>query len=341
MTKKTDENEVNKTADDKRINDIEESVKEIAKYVKNEAIRLQELLEKRAPDREYLERMEKAKEEIDSNLRILQLLKQDIETMKGERESIENRIGKIEEKISSGTAGAPENIENRLDFLEKEFKEAAPTRKRLDEEAVLRMSIEKKLQEMGNKFENLAKTIKGGESQAPKIEAELKFRLQELEKRLSEMKAVEYKSKVAPSGNSRVISLERRLATLEKANEPVGEFDKKLELRVSRYLSGQLEDFAKALDKRLPNAALLDNYSKRVSETENRMKELESSIRTDFDKRLADLNQSMKSIEEKIKTVESPDLSPLVNRVALLERKMAEILAMMKSFASRMPVIVE
>ena len=58
MTKKTDENEVNKTADDKRINDIEESVKEIAKYVKNEAIRLQELLEKRAPDREYLERME-------------------------------------------------------------------------------------------------------------------------------------------------------------------------------------------------------------------------------------------------------------------------------------------
>ena len=104
----------------KRIDDIEESVKEIAKYVRNEAIRLEELLEKKAPDREYLERVEKAKEEIDSNLRILQLLKQDIETMKSETENVENRMKKLEEKLSSGHEEAStENIERRVDFLER------------------------------------------------------------------------------------------------------------------------------------------------------------------------------------------------------------------------------
>ncbi len=109
---------------EKRIQDIEESVKEIAKYVRNESMRIEELLEKKAPDREYLERMEKAKDEIDSNLRILQLLKQDIEAMRSETEDVEKRIRKLEEKTSSGHAEALSvNIENRLNMLEREIRE--------------------------------------------------------------------------------------------------------------------------------------------------------------------------------------------------------------------------
>ena len=321
----------------KRIDDIEEGVKEIAKYVRNEVIRLEELLEKKAPDREYLERVEKAKEEIDSNLRILQLLKQDIETMKSETENVENKIIKLEEKFSSGHEEASTgNIERRVDFLEREMKESIPTRKRLEEEAVLRMSIEKRLEELEKRSEDLE--TRKGIKEPSKSEAALKFRLEELEKRLRDIEAIRYKAG-KPVPVSDVPNIERRLTRLESSEFPA--IDKKLELKVSRYLSEQLENFAKALDKKLPNAALIEDYTEKLSDVERRMNGLESAIKADVDKRLVDLNQGMRSVEEKIKTVESPDLSPLANRVALLEKRMVEILAMMKSFSSRMPVVVE
>jgi DNA repair exonuclease SbcCD ATPase subunit len=361
---------------EKRIQDIEDSVKEIAKYVRNESMRIEELIEK-SPDREYLERMEKAKEEIDSNLRILQLLKQDIEAMRSETEDVEKRIRKLEEKTSSGHSEAlAGNIENRLDFVERELKESVPTREILEEENVMRASIQKKLQEMEKRFgdlinrdaridEPIKKVLEEEISQRKKIEKKLQemenrfedlgnmsritdaqgiepaliLRLQGLENRLRNME--EEGPKAVPVGDARLISLERRLETMEKFNEPVREFDKKLELKVSRYLSDQLENFAKALDKRLPNFALIEDYNKALSSMEKRINELESSIKADVDRRLSGLNHGMRSVEEKIKTVESPDLSPLANRVALLEKRMVEIIALMKSFLSRMPVVVE
>jgi chromosome segregation ATPase len=365
--------------DVKRISDIEESIKEIAKYVKSETKRLEDLLEKGAThvetDRSYVERIEKAKEDIDSDLRILQLLKQDIGAMKSETDAIENKIKRVEEKLPAAKGGEAGDIENRLDFLEREVKQSLPTKKRLEEEAVLRMSIEKKMQDLGKRL----RSVVGGQLMPEKKEdlttiekrlqeMEKKFedlgsrpasknphigkRLDEVERRLTNIESG-YKGHGKPvsipvSGTA-IASLEKRIEMLEKSKPatvteysgPVYDFDKKLNLKISSYLSEQLESFARALDKRFPNAALVEDYNKNFSDTRNRMNHLERKVRSDVDKRLEDLNKDMKSLHEKIGKVESPDLTPLANRVALLEKRMAEIIATMKRFSSRMPVVVE
>ena len=306
------------------MDDIENSIKEIAKYVKTEVKRL-ESQDIPDHDRAYLERIEKAKEEIDSNLRILQLLKQDIEAMKSETGAIETKIRKIEEKLPAIKTDGAESIEDRLDFLEKEVKQSLPTKNRLEEEAILRMGIEKRLKDLEKS------------KPAMPVAVDLDKRMDELERRLASVetqkaqKVVQGKIANVPVSDGRIASLERRIEMLEKSRqpsykaEPVYSFDKNIELKMSSYISEQLQNFAKALDKRLPNTALIEDYNRKLAELEKKVDSIGST----------------KSTGTKIETVRSPDITKLAARVAILEKRMAELIAVIKGFSSRMPVVVE
>ncbi len=314
------------------MDNIEDSIKEIAKYVKNEVKRLENQSTVPDHDREYLERVEKAKEEIDSNLRILQLLKQDIEAMKSETGAIETKIRKIEEKLPAIKTDGAESIEDRLDFLEKEVKQSLPTKNMLEEEAILRMSIEKRL-----------KVLEKTSRPAMPVAVDLDKRMDELERRLAGIetykaeKAVHSKLANVPVSDGRIASLERRINMLEKSRqpsykaEPVYSFDKNIELKMSSYLSEQLENFAKAMDKRLPNTALIEDYNRKLAEIEKKMNYIESNVRSDVNKRLAGTESRLRP----------PDLTTLAGRVALLEKRMVELIALIRGFSSRMPVVVE
>jgi hypothetical protein len=304
------------------MDNIEESIKEIAKYVKSEVKRLesQDIPEH---DRDYLERIEKAKEEIDSNLRILQLLKQDIEAMKSETGAIETKIRKIEEKLPAIKTDNAETIEDRLEFLEKEVKESLPTKNMIEEESILRMGIEKRLKDLEKS------------KPAMPVSVDLDKRMDELERRLASVETYKaektVKSKIAnvPVSDGRIASLERRINMLEKSRqpsykaEPVYSFDKNVELKMSSYMSEQLQNFAKALDKRLPNTALIEDYNRKLAELEKKINSIGSGGGT------------------KIERVKSPDLAKLTDRVAILEKRMTELIALIKGFSSRMPVVVE
>ena len=94
---------------------------------------------------------------------------------------------------------------------------------------------------------------------------------------------------------------------------------------MSGYMSEQLENFAKALDKRLPNAAMIEDYNRKLAELEKKVDSIGST----------------KSTGTKIERVRSPDITKLAARVALLEKRLTELIALMKGFSSRMPVVVE
>ena len=79
-----------------------------------------------------------------------------------------------------------------------------------------------------------------------------------------------------------------------------------------KMLTQQLNDFAKSMDKRLPNVVSREEYVRQM----------------------ADVNQ-------RVRTIEAPDLSPLAGRVGALERKIEEVASMMRGVYNRIPIVVE
>lgn len=85
-----------------------------------------------------------------------------------------------------------------------------------------------------------------------------------------------------------------------------------LEIAASRFFTNNLEEFARALDRKFPGFVSREEYS-----------------------------QHLNQLTQRLKTIEAPDLSPLATRVGMLEKKLEDVHAMMQSLVRTMPIVVE
>ncbi len=99
---------------------------------------------------------------------------------------------------------------------------------------------------------------------------------------------------------------------IEKISNRINDLESSMKMNTVKLLTQQLNEFAKSMDRRIPNIVSREEYMRQV----------------------ADLNQRMR-------TVEAPDLSPLGARVERLEQKIEEVAAMMRQMYNRVPIVVE
>ena len=92
----------------------------------------------------------------------------------------------------------------------------------------------------------------------------------------------------------------------------IHDMEKNVKMTSVKLLTQQLNDFAKSMDRKLPNIVAREEYMREVAE-----------------------------INRRLRTMESPDLAPLGSRVERLERKLDDISSMVKGLHNRMPVVVE
>lgn len=93
---------------------------------------------------------------------------------------------------------------------------------------------------------------------------------------------------------------------------PTGRVPKDLENRVQVAATKQLAEFAKVMDKKLPELLTREAHEHDIRE-----------------------------IRHRLRNIQSPDMAPVGKRVDILERKINEIVAMTKAMYNRLPVVVE
>ena len=224
--------------------------------------------------------------------------------------------------------------------LAKQMKEA---KELIEEDTVSRMSVEKRLSDMESNIGKFEKHIGDTLGQLKNLEISDVRRLSTMLEHmqgieLEEMKEIAKNIKEAKDAledeSVNRMSIEKRLAGMEakvsKVSEVVGHIEniegldvQKLSSRINdiegdmkmntvKMLTQQLNEFAKSMDRRLPNVVSREEYMRQI----------------------ADLNQRMR-------TIEAPDLSPLGSRVERLERKIEEVASMMRQMYDRVPIVVE
>lgn len=278
--------DVKKSIDDK-INNFEERLGAVQKSLENKVDTTDEI-----------------KKHVDEKVTSLEdkfsALKNDIgkKSFSGSDDKIKELEKKIEEKIAAAEGISTKDLEKRLDelhvkigvsevdkrleMIEQEIKKIDNMQRAIDDEFVQRMSIEKRLQDMDKSYMGKFSKLGGITAKAPAGKETEIPDMVKLQKELQEQKVA--------------------LAGLEKH----------LDIEITKHLSSHLENFAKELDKRIPELITKTEYRRDADE-----------------------------IKQKIQTIESPDLSPLAQRVGDVEKKLEQIIKMMQGFSTRLPVVVE
>ncbi|MFH0832447.1 MAG: hypothetical protein V1900_01850 [Candidatus Aenigmatarchaeota archaeon] len=201
---------------------------------------------------------------------------------------------------------AMQDLSNKMMLFENAVQEVNSIKSALDEESAERVSLEKAMQDIRARSEQPYRTIED------KIEKELSAKTRELHSKIDELRLkIEMESKEF----SKTLDLSEMKKIREEIlaqRKTVQNLEGKLDSAAKRFFAENLEDFARALDKRLPNMV----------------------TREEFERSLKEIKQ---------KTPYSPDQSaiPLSARVNYLDRRINEIHDMMKDFSNRIPVIVE
>jgi len=172
-------------------------------------------------------------------------------------------------------------------------------RDEMEDEVVNRLSLERRVNEMEQKMKHLNETEK--EVKELDIDrASMERHVQTIDSGLKEMNDMMQKIK----------SLEN--VDISKVSNRLQDMESNMKMQTVKLLTQQLNEFAKSLERRLPNIVSREEYMRQI----------------------ADINQRMR-------TIEAPDLSPLGARVGRLEKKIEEIAVMMRSMYNRVPIVVE
>ncbi len=195
------------------------------------------------------------------------------------------------------------SLEQIRDHELKEIRELAnqlvKEREEMEKEVVNRMSLERKVNEMEQKMKNI--NMAAEEVEDLDIDrVSLERRVQLIDNKLRDMQG-----SLQKLGNLENLDMPKLAGRLQ-------DMESNMKMQTIKILTQQLNDFAKSLDRRLPNIVSREEYMRQI----------------------ADINQHMK-------TIEAPDLSPLGARVSRLEKTIEEVAAMMRSMYNRVPIVVE
>ncbi len=297
-------------------------------------------LEKRLQDMGYS--MDRWIEDVNSRLTSVNAVRSDIEKETVRRAELENQIKdavystkKMADDVNSKIA----SINSRLAGIDASHSDIEDTSSQV-------AALERKIIETGNKMTGAEarigdiiseKILAGKKEIEARIAAvsqksgETERRMKETENyvntltekivgelrvdidKLVEEKSSEFSSKIKEASSSLNIEEIRKIRD-ETAEQQLklNDLEGKLELAATRFFTENMEQFAMALDKKFP----------------------EFVVKKDYSRDLADVSQ-------KLRTIQSPDLSPLAERVMLVERRLSDIYDMTKSMSNSMPIVVE
>jgi len=145
------------------------------------------------------------------------------------------------------------------------------------------------------------------------IENETANRLS-LEKNLADMERVVGEMKEKYSGIQKLehMDFEKVEQEITAFRESIKNAEREMHLKVMDVITQQLNEFAKTLDKRIPDIMTKDEFARSLAE-----------------------------IKTRLQHVQAPDLTPLALRVGQLEREVVNISNMMHSMYNRVPIVVE
>lgn len=310
----------------------------------------------------------------------IELLKRDMENrFATTEEKFKARLEKLDatmESLDVKSQGIDEKISD-LQAIGKDLADVAAIKTGVEEQALRTVSMEKRLDDLRVKF-NSMKDVNAHIEEEAIIRQGLESRLQDVVSQLASMRSakveiekavgqgllhIEEKIKSA-SVDEQLSAFDKKIADIEQGIEAIKEplvhakeeIDKAaqeklnefatdvenlknvlhleeirnirneiaehrkviqnlkadLEVAAARFFTTNLEEFSRALDKKFPSFVSREDYVKYMNE-----------------------------VTQRLKTIEAPDLSPLATRVEMLERKLEDVHAMMKSLARTMPIVVE
>ncbi|MFA4819398.1 MAG: DUF3106 domain-containing protein [Candidatus Aenigmatarchaeota archaeon] len=233
----------------------------------------------------------------------------------GKLKQMVEHFGSLESDDIKKLRGAMEQLKgleaHDISSLTEKMKNATEA---LEDESVNRQSMEKRIMDLESKTEKIdSMEIHDIENLAN----EMKYAKETLEEESVTRQSLEKRLHAIETDMSQVRGVEAGQENAEKVDvtklsNRIQDMESNMKLMTVRLLTQQLNEFAKSIDRRLPNIVSREEYLRQI----------------------ADLNQ-------RIRTVEAPDLAPLGARVGRLEKKLEEIAGMMRGMYNRIPIVVE
>ncbi len=189
--------------------------------------------------------------------------------------------------------------DHELDEIRELAMQLVKEREEMEKEVVNRMSLERRVNEMEQKMKNINMAAEEVED-LDINRLSMERRVQLIDEKLRDMQG-----SLQKLGNLENLDMPKLAGRLQ-------DMESSMKMQTIKILTQQLNEFAKSLDRRLPNIVSREEYMRQV----------------------ADINQ-------RLRNVEAPDLSPLAARVARLEKTIDEVAGMMRSMYNRVPIIVE
>jgi chromosome segregation ATPase len=249
-------------------------------------------------------------------------------TTRKSHEEVEKRVRTLEDrhatydtddikKIAVDLMQTVERESSGRAAMEKKIRELEGDRKFLE-------SFEKKIKEMDEQISRFGKDDTKIEEyikkhakvpETGKLEEEIENTRHALEneaaKRLSLEKRV-HETEAGIAETQKKLEGINNIEELAKLGEKIHDMEKNMKMASVKLLTQQLNEFAKAMDRRIPNIVSREEYTRQVAE-----------------------------IHHKLKAIESPDFAPMGVRVERLEKKLNDIADLLRGLHNRVPVVVE
>src|SRR3989344_4525863 len=294
----------------------------------------------------YTANVEKRVKDLEAHIQHIARLKMELENESVKRLADEKVISDIKRRFSSIEARV-EKIATVPSEMQAMLAAVEHLRHNADSEAEARASLEQGINEMRQKLQGMETAWKGIDAgAAPAIGPAFMDKITGMQKRLDgiERKAAENPAAAgyAMAGNElnahladfsnqmnalrgRLMQESSEFSQFMKQND-INQFrkemkehhkmlrsiDKKIEKSAMRFFAENLEDFAKALDRRMPAMVTREAY-----------------------------DRDMKALAEKLGKIEAPESAALYERMDSLERDIGRTIVAMRSMMSRVPVVVE
>jgi chromosome segregation ATPase len=238
--------------------------------------------------------MEKAMQEVQKNVEEMRKTPA-VVTAKADTDWIEKRFKELEKGIDevkklpvkekAEKITLPDSVKNLDKFQEELNKKLQDIIMAIDQESASRAATDKKVQDLAMKLSKL-----GGETHETK----------------------EPSSKEAKDTENLAKLRQEILAELEANRRIMGNLKNNLEITATNFFAKNMEEFAKSIDKKLPEYITKDEY-----------------------------RRSIYDISRKLERIEAPDISSIEQRMQEVELDLLNIAKLVKGIGTRMPIIVE
>jgi hypothetical protein len=296
---------------EKRIDDIEKSVKILAHHMKKELDELKKIHEtKFDPDGSVTQRLRELEKEVMHQKKLTEALRDVVEEdteLEIEADKLQERkFEYFDEKQVSGLAELQADEKKKLDILsrklEKELDELDTSEKK-DLEQV-RKEEQKKINTVNRKlFSGIHKVEKGQGKKLVELQEKVTNELEEDDVLMA-------------SNLKKIMDMKNKLNEMEFTMDKIEEFqrerDRKIEDIVMSQTTKHLGEFAKMIDQKFPELMTKEEFRKLEDE-----------------------------VMKRIDIIEAPDLSHIEKKVDVLERQVSQLVTMIRDVYNKLPAVVE